>query len=125
MDSFDSIINFISWLAMPISLLIVLLLIIFLVIRPFFANLFDVERMTKIADEERKREIARRKRELALANENSEQSDDAGLDFIPEKNKSENVGSGEDISGEALGNNRESAVDKTADMIKKWIHTDE
>lgn len=113
-------------LAMPASLLIILFLFILFVIRPFFARLFDAERMREIQAQEIALQLAKKKREKALAEEEraAQTAKEFSFAYKPaDENKTNNSVAG--ISSQGSVDFSERDIEKAKNMVKKWVQSDQ
>jgi flagellar biosynthesis/type III secretory pathway M-ring protein FliF/YscJ len=111
MDNYDRFIRLVDWLALPVACLILLVLFLFFVVRPFFAYLFDPDRVAalkKIRTAQQKRE------ETAVAAATGEEAE---VEF---QFKSPPLR--EDL--QQMSRMAESDPDKAGTLVKEWLKQD-
>ena len=107
------IIRVVEWLAVPLLYVVLLFLFFFLFVRPFFAFIFDPDRIAtkKIVDEKRMRtDAAIELNEVVDFEDLTIDPDDEIPDFMTDDQKLAKLAS--------------SDPEKGGDLVKQWLHSD-
>ena len=112
MDNYDRLARLVDWLALPTACFILLLLFLFFVVRPFFAYLFNPDRIKAL----KKVRAAQKKTEEAVAA--TVDNEDAGEE-VQFANPS---GLREDL--QQMSKMADSNPDRAGALIKQWLKKD-
>lgn len=112
MKNFNTIIEIVDWLALPVTYLILTILFFLFVVRPFFAYLFSLDKIKieKVADAKKKTE--------AIDKYLKEGFDDDGDETVP-VNKDIAIAALSD--SEKMSKLAESDPEKAGDLVKQWL----
>lgn len=112
MDNYDRLARLVDWLALPTACFILLLLFLFFVVRPFFAYLFNLDRIKAL----KKLRAAQKKseEEAAATVDNEEAAEEFQFANPP--------GIREDL--QQMGKMAGSDPDKAGALIKEWLKKD-
>jgi len=112
MDNYDRLARLVDWLAWPTACFILLLLFLFFVVRPFFAYLFNPDRIKAL----KKVRAAQKKKEEAVAA--TVDNEDAG----EEVQFANPPGLREDL--QQMSKMADSNPDRAGALIKQWLKKD-
>ena len=112
MDDYDRLAHLIDWLALPAACFILLLLFLFFVVRPFFAYLFNPDRIKAL----KKVRAAQIKREEAAAATVENEAAEEEFQFTNPP------GIREDL--QQMSKMADSNPDRAGALIKQWLKKD-
>lgn len=111
MENFDKYVEIAEWLALPLTYFILIVLFLFFVVRPFFAYLFDVERVKMNMDEKEE--------------EGSEFPEEFYDTELPDSDEVMAKPSGVNEDRQKINKLAESDPAKAGDLVKQWLKKDE
>ncbi|RJX29623.1 MAG: hypothetical protein C4531_10310 [Desulfurivibrio sp.] len=117
MEKFDTIARIAEWLALPLTYLILLVLFLFFMVRPFFSYLFNWNRihaLKTLQEAQQKKEEAQRaaaaREEQAAAEE-----DESFVPPPPDRGDERRI----------MNKLAESDPEKAGDLVKQWLRKDQ
>lgn len=116
MEKFEEIARIAEWLALPLVYFILLVLFLFFVVRPFFAHIFNADRINAL------RTLQEAGKEMEMAQQTDTARDEQGA-------------AGDDQPAEPAPGNRdeqqlmsrlaESDPEKAGSLVKQWLRKDQ
>ncbi len=116
----DNIYDIVEWLAVPLIYFIIIAFLLLFVVRPFFAHLFDPQRIRaaraarELAEKEKERGIEEKDNESTTADNSAE---DDGLDVSLRRKQSGGIRKDQQTIGEIA----DSDPEKAGELVKQWL----
>lgn len=119
MDTLVEIVDMVDWLILPLTYFILLVLFIFFVVRPFFAHLFDSNRLKAIKAQKEAKLAAQKEKENEEAANKGEDKWKTPSMYSQDDNSQSLKAQQEEISKLA-----ETDPEKAGELVRQWIQKD-